>query len=331
MNQEKQGIAHHRGAVRPFGTVVADSAVQNNMLSSYHQMQTFCAKSEVDVPATGADPSEKKFLHLNLMFLASEKTCICAAQRGGVDRVLLDLETLGKKQRQAGHSAFLSQNTLEDVPRVRSYVDSAAFWVRVNPIHPGSQHEIDAVIAGGADVVMLPMAFDADQVQAFLSCVNGRAKTCVMIETIPALQALEQIVALPGIDECFIGINDLHIALGQRFMFELLGDGTLDRIARCMHKHQMPFGFGGIAKMGEGTLPSTALLGEHLRLGSSSVILSRAFRRGTTETAQACEKIPLEIEKIRAEQRRISAWNEAAFEQNHLFVQDTIRRILCAM
>ena len=90
MNQEKQGIAHHRGAVRPFGTVVADSAVQNNMLSSFHQMQTICAKSEVDVPATGADPCERKFLHLNLMFLASEKTCIRAAQRGGVDRILLD-------------------------------------------------------------------------------------------------------------------------------------------------------------------------------------------------------------------------------------------------
>ena len=83
MNQEKQGIAHHRGAVRPFGTVVADSAVQNNMLSSFHQMQTICEKSEVDVPATGADPCERKFLHLNLMFLASEKTCIRAAQRGG--------------------------------------------------------------------------------------------------------------------------------------------------------------------------------------------------------------------------------------------------------
>ena len=97
MNQEKQGIAHHRGAVRPFGTVVADSAVQNNMLSSYHQMQTICAKSEVDVPATGADPCERKFLHLNLMFLASEKTCIRAAQRGGVDRILLDLGNVGQK------------------------------------------------------------------------------------------------------------------------------------------------------------------------------------------------------------------------------------------
>ena len=117
---------------------------------------------------------------------------------------------------------------------------------------------------------------------------------------IPALQALEQIVALPGIDECFIGINDLHIALGQRFMFELLGDGTLDRIARCMHKHQMPFGFGGIAKMGEGTLPSTALLGEHLRLGSSSVIYrvrSAAVRR---KRHRHVKKFQWKIEKIRA-------------------------------
>ena len=38
------------------------------------------------------------------------------------------------------------------------------------------------------------------------------------------------------------------------------------------------FGFGGIARIGEGDLPSDNILGEHVRLGSQSVILSRTFK-----------------------------------------------------
>lgn len=40
----------------------------------------------------------------------------------------------------------------------------------------------------------------------------------------------------------------------------------------------IPFGFGGIARIGEGDLPSDYILGEHVRLGSTSVILSRTFK-----------------------------------------------------
>ena len=39
----------------------------------------------------------------------------------------------------------------------------------------------------------------------------------------------------------------------------------------------VPYGFGGIAAIGTGTLPAETVLKEHYRLGSSSVILSRSF------------------------------------------------------
>ena len=39
----------------------------------------------------------------------------------------------------------------------------------------------------------------------------------------------------------------------------------------------IPYGFGGIARIGEGTLPAESIVMEHYRLGSSRVILSRSF------------------------------------------------------
>ena len=46
-----------------------------------------------------------------------------------------------------------------------------------------------------------------------------------------------------------------------------------------MKKHGKAFGFGGIAALGSGELPAEWILAEHVRLGSSSVILSSRFGR----------------------------------------------------
>ena len=39
----------------------------------------------------------------------------------------------------------------------------------------------------------------------------------------------------------------------------------------------IPYGFGGIAQLGQGTLPAENIIAEHYRLGSSMAILSRSF------------------------------------------------------
>ena len=41
----------------------------------------------------------------------------------------------------------------------------------------------------------------------------------------------------------------------------------------------IPFGFGGIAALGKGMLPSEYIIREHYRLESSCAILSRTFCR----------------------------------------------------
>ena len=55
-----------------------------------------------------------------------------------------------------------NHHTVEDVKNIRNAIDKAKLLVRVNPIHealenyPSSKDEIDATIAAGADILMLP-------------------------------------------------------------------------------------------------------------------------------------------------------------------------------
>ena len=80
-----------------------------------------------------------------------------------------------------------------------------------------------------------------------------------------------------GFDEIHIGLNDLHLSYGMTFMFELLSDGTVEKLCNKIKKYGIPYGFGGIAKLGEGMLHSERIIMEHYRLGSTRAILSRTF------------------------------------------------------
>ncbi len=80
-----------------------------------------------------------------------------------------------------------------------------------------------------------------------------------------------------------MGLNDLHLSLGLRFMFEPLAQGLVDQVAGAARARGLRFGFGGIARLDEGLLPGRQVLGEHLRVGSSAVILSRTFHRADSD------------------------------------------------
>lgn len=153
----------------------------------------------------------------------------------------------------------------------------------MNPIHEAmpdygdSAWEIPAAIDAGADVVMLPCFKTVDEVKTFINLVDGRAKTMLLVETPEAVEIIDDILALDGIDEIHIGLNDLSLGYGMKFMFELLADGTVERLCRKFREKGIPYGFGGIAALGKGMLPAENVIREHYRLGSTRAILSRSF------------------------------------------------------
>ena len=220
---------------------------------------------------------------LKLMYITKHPEIARIAEDAGVDWIFVDMEFIGKDSRQGGLDTVQNHHTVDDVRIIKQTVQKAKVLVRVNPIHvalpnyPSSKDEIDATINAGADIIMLPFFKTVEEVKEFIGFVNGRAKTLLLIETIEAANLIDDILEVPGIDMIHLGLNDLHLQMGMKFMFELLADGTVERLGNKIKAKGIPFGFGGIATLDGGTMPGAMVLKEHYRLGSSMVIVSRSF------------------------------------------------------
>lgn len=214
---------------------------------------------------------------LEMMYITNRPEVARIAQRYTVQRIWVDLETRGKQERQRGMNTVQSTHTMADVSRIREALTTAELIVRVNPLFDESGAEIDEAIARGAQIVMLPMYSTLDEAKRFVDLVAGRAKTMLLLETLGAERCAGAAAALPGVDEMHIGLNDLHLQHGCTFMFELLSDGTVERLCDAIRPSAKPYGFGGVARLDEGLLPARHIIAEHVRLGSTRAILSRSF------------------------------------------------------
>lgn len=220
---------------------------------------------------------------LKLMYITNRPEIAQIAETAGLDIIFVDLEYIGKSDRQGGMDTVQSHHTLDDVKRISDTITTAELLVRINPIHDAtdeyisSEEEIDTSIENGADIVMLPFFKTVDEVKRFLKAVNGRAKTMLLFETPEAVEIVDDLVCLEGIDSVHIGLNDLSLGYGMKFMFELLTDGTVEQLCTKFRDKNIPYGFGGIASPGKGMVPAEMIIKEHYRLGSTCAILSRSF------------------------------------------------------
>lgn len=227
---------------------------------------------------------------LNLMYITNQPSIAQIAEDAGVNWIFVDMEFIGKDDRQGGLDTVQNHHTIQDIRNVRAAVNKAKVLVRVNPIHKNhegyfdSEEEIDATVEAGADIIMLPFFHTVQEVSDFLGFVkksnekhNKLVKTCLLLESPEAAVLLDEIMNLPSIDMIHIGLNDLHLAMGMKFMFQLLTDGTVEKLANKIKAKGIMFGFGGIAGLHGGDLPGSFVLKEHYRLGSSMVIVGRSF------------------------------------------------------
>ncbi|MDP0561678.1 MAG: aldolase/citrate lyase family protein [Candidatus Endonucleobacter sp. (ex Gigantidas childressi)] len=236
----------------------------------------------------------------------------------GVDRVFIDLEVNGKQNRQGDLNTVISCHSLDDIKKIKSILNQAELLVRVNPIYRDSATEIMKSIDNGADVIMLPMFKTVNEVKLFVDYVNKKATTCLLLETSQALARLDCILEIDGIDEIHIGLNDLHLAMGLDFMFELMGDGLVEYISHKIKAKNIPFGIGGVARMDEGVLKGNIVIKEHVRLGSSMVILSRTFKRDLEIDKTIFKKEILKLQEVEMEAKKLS---HNALEENKLLLQ----------
>lgn len=272
---------------------------------------------------------------LKLMYITNNPAIAKIAEDAGVERIFIDMEYIGKTDRQGGMDTVQSHHTTADIQAVKQVLTNAKIMARCNPIHEAtseyvsSKEEIDAAIEAGADILMLPYFKTVAELKEFIRLVDGRAKTLPLVETPEAVACIDEILDIEGIDEIFIGLNDLSLGYGMKFMFQLLVDGTVEKLCGKFKAKGIPYGFGGIAALGQGLLPSERVIAEHYRLGSTCSILSRSFCN--TEKVKDIKDVQWIFQSSLKEMR---LWEEQCenglvdFSENRQKVEETVQRIL---
>src|SRR4029077_17731612 len=110
-----------------------------------------------------------------------------------------------------------------------------------------SADEVAAALAGGANVLMLPFFTTTAEVEGFVRLVDGRARIVLLLETAAALVRLHDILAVAGIDEVMVGLNDLHLSTGVGNPFELVASDLMALVSDQVRERGLAFGFGGVA------------------------------------------------------------------------------------
>lgn len=270
---------------------------------------------------------------LKLMYITNDPEIATIAENAGVDRIFVDLEKLGKQERQGNINSVKSNHSIDDVAKLKSVLTKSKLLVRVNPINPDSKDEINQVICNGADIVMLPMWKTVSEVDQFIEYVDGKAKIMLLLETKEADSIVDEIVKLKGINEIHIGLNDLHLSYKKTFMFELLTDGTVERLCRTIGAVGIPYGFGGVGRIGYGALLAEHILCEHYRLKSSMVILSRSFCDANIEKNKEIIKkdFSVGVRTIHAYEELFSQYDNDMFQENRTVVINEVNKIVESM
>jgi len=269
---------------------------------------------------------------MELILITNNPKQATKAEDCGIDRVMVDLEIIGKEKRQKYLDTVISKHSLSDITKIRKNIKKTKLLVRVNPLNINSEREIDEVINRGADIIMLPMFTTAKEVKTFISIINTRVIVNLLLETPQALVRVDNILKIKGIDEIHIGLNDLHLGMGLKFMFEILSGGIVEYLSKKIVANDIKFGFGGVGRLKEGLpLDPKLILSEHFRLKSTMVILSRDFHRNSMTGNQLIDEIDLkmEVENLRNYWESLSLLSEIELENNKLLLNDIINNNIC--
>lgn len=268
-------------------------------------------------------------MKLTLMYITNSLPVALIAEKYGVDRIWVDLETIGKEERQKGRDSVKSHHKLTDIATIKPHLTKAEMLVRINPIHEFSQYEIDTAIAYGADIIMLPFWKTIDEVSYFLKAVSGRCKTTLLLETKEAVEIIDDVIKMGGFDEIHIGLNDLHISYKLDFMFELLTNGLVESLCKKFAQANIPYGFGGIAKIGDGAIPAERIIMEHFRLGSTRAILSRTFcDNAKINSLEEIDRVFKEnMKKLTDYEKSLDFLPKDVFSSNRKYLSHAIKKV----
>jgi len=270
---------------------------------------------------------------LELFYITNNQYEAKIADNLGVDWIFIDLEKIGKVNRQKDRNTVISNHEIKDIELINTVTNKAKILVRCNPYGEWTENEIAQIGENDyVDMVMLPYFKEVEEVESFLKIANSYSfKVALLLETMSGINNLDEILSLSGIDYVHIGLNDIHIERKTQFMFEPFSDGLVDSVVTKLKKYNQKFGIGGIGCISKEILPSAeSLLGEHYRLGSKGVILSRTFKPEFDKTNLLDFEMKLKnsLDLFRNKEQFMKRQNDIYFEENKLKVNNDISSVV---
>lgn len=256
---------------------------------------------------------------MKLFLFTSSVDLACNAEAAGIDSVIVDWERLGKQERQADHDFEINQDTAADARRLARQLDIPV-TVRINPLGPHTEAEVQKALDAGAEILMLPQARTPSEVATFLQLVGDRARTLVQIETQNLADRCEGLRDLDW-DFAHVGLNDLRISRNSSWLWEPVYDGTVERVCRTLEDRAVGFGGGTIIGGGD-PIPFIHLLREMARLECGMCILRRSFKSDLEG-----RDIDAEIDAFRAKWTAAQARRRSAIDADHQTLQEVLTRV----
>lgn len=211
----------------------------------------------------------------SLLLFSTNPKFIAQSVSAGVEGILVDWENIDKEKRQALADTQINRDTLEDLRRVRTSTQARVIC-RINRLGETTHLEVEQALSAGADELLLPMVRTVAEVEKVLELVHERCSLGIMVETLPAIRAIEQLSQLP-LSRIYVGLMDLAIERGTTNIFMALDDGTLETVRQSV---TCPFGFGGLTLPDRGyPIPCRLLILEMARLRCDFSFLRRSFHR----------------------------------------------------
>jgi len=269
---------------------------------------------------------------LKLILITNDLEISNYAYDSGVDYIMIDLEVLGKVDRQKNFNMLQSYHSLNDIEKFRKKFPNQKLIVRSNSPKYIDPTEIKSILSFEPDMLMVPFFDKYSEIKGIIEEISTtNTKIFPLFETSSSLFKLHDFVDTGKIEHYYIGLNDLRLTIGYDFLFEAVSNDLIDYAAQIISKNVANlFGFGGISRMGVGELPANLILSEHVRLNSEYVILSRAFHNNSLSYSQIKENIdlPFEIRKLREEELLFRNMTREELASNHFELKRIVRNII---
>lgn len=245
-----------------------------------------------------------------LTLVTRDPVWAAAGAKAGVEYVGVDIERLGKAERQSHiKNARINDHELHHLDDVAKAAPGVPLFARLNPLHAGTQAEIEEALRRGVSALMLPQFRDAVPLREFFDIVAGRAGVIPLLEDVAAMDHLDEILDLCVNDELMFGINDFSRSLGLGHPMRMALHPEMAEVARAAKAKGVPFGWGGIASPDprpDLPIQPDDLLARYIDLSSDAAWLARSL----VDHSKPAD-LPATVAKIRD---RVEYWRGAGEE-----------------